>query len=103
LYIKGNLFSNKILFCFDDNVIFWLGSDLLTLKDFFYNTDSRSNLFKEMEDDTNQVRSEFDLKMFANQFCKIKHISRIIHQIKPKIYRKILDTWNYIVVNFHIK
>jgi hypothetical protein len=22
LYIKGNLFSNKILFCFDDNVIF---------------------------------------------------------------------------------
>ena len=103
LYIKGNLFSNKILFCFDDNVIFWLGSDLLTLKDFFHNTDSRSNLFKEMEDDTNQVRSEFNLKMFANQFCKIKHISRTVHQIKPKIYREILDTWNYIVVNFHIK
>ena len=47
-----------------------------------------SNPFKKEEDNTNQVRFEFDLKMFADQFCKIKHIYLIIYLIKrnSKIY-----------------
>jgi hypothetical protein len=39
---------------------------LLTLENVFHDTDLRSNLFKETKDDTNQVISEFGLKMFAN-------------------------------------
>jgi hypothetical protein len=31
LVYPGALFSNKILFGFDDNAILWLGSDLLIL------------------------------------------------------------------------
>jgi hypothetical protein len=29
----------------------------------------------------NQVRFEFDLKMFVDQFCKIEHISQTIYRI----------------------
>jgi hypothetical protein len=63
----------------------------LTLEDVFYYTDSRLNLFKEGEDDMNQVKSEFGLKISADQFCKIKHISQIVHQNELNIYREILD------------
>jgi len=66
LYIRGTFFANKVLLGFDDDVILWLDTDLLTLENVFHDTDLRSNLFKEMKDDTNQVMSEFGLKMFAN-------------------------------------
>jgi hypothetical protein len=39
---------------------------LLTLEDVFHDIDSRSDLFKEEEDDMNQVRSEFDLKIYVD-------------------------------------
>ena len=42
-------------FGFDDEVILRLDINLLTLEYAFYNTDSRSNIFKEGKDDTNQV------------------------------------------------
>jgi hypothetical protein len=42
-------------FGFDDEVMLRLGIDLLTLEYVLHNTDSRSNLFKEGKDDTNQV------------------------------------------------
>ena len=57
---------------------------------------------KEREDDRNQVKFEFDLKLFVNQFCDIMHISQTILQIKMKFYMKVLDTWNYIMVDFHV-
>ena len=75
---------------------------MLTLEDVSHNTNSRPNLFKEGEDDTNQVRSKFSLKISINQFCEIKYISQTIHRIKLKFYKEILDTWNYIVVNFQV-
>jgi hypothetical protein len=56
--------------------------------------------FEKGGDDTNQVRSEFCLKIHTDQFCKIGHIFQNIHRIKLRCYKKILDTWNYIVVNF---
>jgi hypothetical protein len=40
--------------------------------------------------------------MFVNQFCEIRYISQTIHRIELKFYEKILDTWNYIVVNFQV-
>jgi len=57
--------SDKVLFSFDDNVILQLSTDLLTLEDVFHDIDLRSNLLKEEEDDTNQVKSKFDFKMYA--------------------------------------
>jgi len=74
LYIKGTFFANKVLLGFDDDAIIWLDTNLLTLKDVFQDTHSRLNLSKEEEDDTNQVRSKFDLKMSVDQFYEIKHI-----------------------------
>jgi hypothetical protein len=65
---------------------------LFTLEDVFYDTNSRSNIFKEGEEDTNQVRSEFDLKISIDQFYEIKHISQIIYWNELKFYREILDT-----------
>jgi hypothetical protein len=47
LYIKGTLFANMILIGFDDDVIFWLVTDLLTLEDVFHDIYLRSNIFKE--------------------------------------------------------
>ena len=41
-----------------------------------------SNPFKEEENDMNQVRFEFNLKMSIDQFCEIKHISPTVHLIK---------------------
>jgi hypothetical protein len=32
LYIKGTFFANKVLLNFDNNVVLWLGTDLLTLE-----------------------------------------------------------------------
>jgi hypothetical protein len=58
--------TNKVLIVFYDDAILWLDNDLLTLKDVFHDTDLRSNLFKKGEDDTNQVRFEFGLKISAN-------------------------------------
>jgi hypothetical protein len=81
-----------ILLGFDDDDIIQVGTDLFTLKDFFHYTYSRSNLFKEGDDDTNQVRSKFDLKMSANQFCVIRYTSQIVHWNVLKFYREILDT-----------
>jgi len=66
VYQGGLFFANKVLLGFDDDVILWLDTDLLTLENVFHNTDLRSNLFKEMKDDTNQAMSEFGLKIFAN-------------------------------------
>ena len=92
LFIRGTFFANKVLLGFDDDVIFLLGTNLLILKDVFHDTDLSLNLFKEMEDDTNQVMSEFRLKMFIDKFCKIRHISQTVHQIKLNFFREIQDT-----------
>jgi hypothetical protein len=58
--------TNKVLIVFYDDAILWLDNDLLTLKDVFHDTYLRSNLFKKGEDDTNQARFEFGLKISAN-------------------------------------
>jgi hypothetical protein len=50
--------------------------------------------------DTSQVKYEFDLKMSANKFYEIRHISQTIHQNELKFYNGILDIYNYILVNF---
>jgi hypothetical protein len=92
LFIRETFFANKVLLGFDDDVIFLLGTNLLILKDVFHDTDLSLNLFKEMEDDTNQVMSEFGLKMFIDKFCKIRHISQTVHQIKLNFFREIQDT-----------
>ena len=70
------------------SIYFQVGIHLLTLENVFHDICLMSNPFKKEEDDTNQVRFEFDLKMFADQFCKIKHIYLIIYLIKrnSKIY-----------------
>jgi hypothetical protein len=81
-----------ILFGFDDDDIIQVGTDLFIFKDVFHYIYSRSNLFKEREDDTNQVKSKFDLKMSANRFCVIRHTSQIVHWNELKFYREILDT-----------
>jgi hypothetical protein len=54
-HIRGTFFANNNFFGFDDEVMLRLGIDLLTLEYVLHNTDSRSNLFKEGKDDTNQV------------------------------------------------
>jgi len=102
LYVRGIFFANKVLLGFDDDVI-WLGTNFLTLEDVFYDIDSKSNLLKERKEDTNQVRSEFGLKIFVDQFCKFKDISQTAHRNELKFYREILDTWNYILINFQVK
>jgi hypothetical protein len=79
LYIKRTFFANKVLLGFDNNVILWLGTDWLTLEDVFHDIDLRKNLFKEGEDGMDQVRSKFDIKMFVNKFCKIKHIYQTLY------------------------
>jgi hypothetical protein len=38
-----------------------------------------SETFFARENDTNQVRSEFGLKMYADKFYEIKHISQTVH------------------------
>jgi len=48
---------------------------ILYIRRCFHDKDLRSNLFKEEKDNTNQVRSKFDLKMSVGQFYKIRHIS----------------------------
>lgn len=53
--------------------------------------------------DINQIRFEFNLKISINQFCNIEHISQIIYQNELKVYREILDTWNYNLINFQVK
>jgi len=66
LHIRGTFFANKVHLGFDDDVILYLGVDLLTLEDVFHHIGSRSNLLKEKEDDTNQVRSELNFKISVN-------------------------------------
>jgi len=51
----------------------------------------------------NKVRFEFVLKMSVDQFCEIEHIFQTIYQNELTFYREILDTWNYILVNFQVK
>jgi len=94
LYIRGPFLLTKFFLVL--MMMLWLGMNLLTLEDIFHDTDSRSNLFKEWEDDINQLRSDFGLKIFVGQFCEIKHISQKIHRNKLKFYREIQDIWNYI-------
>jgi len=36
---------------------------------------------------TNQVMSEFSLKMSTDQFCEINHISQIVHRIEMQFHR----------------
>ena len=103
LYIKGTFFANKVFLCFNDDVILQLGNDFFTLDDFFHGTYMRSNLFKEWEGDTNQVRSEFGLKMSIDQFYEINHIYQTVHCNELKFYVVILDTWNYILLNLQVK
>jgi len=74
LYIKRTFFANKVFLGFDDDVILQFGTNLLTLQDIFYDIDLRLNLYKEGKDDTNQVRSNYGLKISADQFCEIEHI-----------------------------
>jgi hypothetical protein len=50
-----------------------------------------------------QVRFEFGLKMSADQFCEIRHISQTIYCKNMKFYREILDTWIYIFLNVQVK
>jgi hypothetical protein len=69
LYIKMTFFANKVLFVFYDDVILCPVNDYLTLQDVFHDTNSSLNLFKDGENDTNQVRSECGLKLSTNQFC----------------------------------
>ena len=108
-YIRGTITysyawcSDKVLFSFDDDVILQLGTDLFTLEDFFHDIALRSNLLKEGEDDMNQVKSNFHLKISASQFCEITHISQIVHHNKLNFYREILDIWNYILIYFQVK
>jgi len=61
-------------------IILQLGTNLLTLEYVFHDTYLRSNLFKDGRDDTNQIRSEFDLKMFVDQFCEIRHICQTVYR-----------------------
>jgi hypothetical protein len=100
LVYQGTFFANKVLLGFDDDAIILPGTDLLTLEDVFYDTNSRLNLFKEEDDDTTQVRFKFSLKMSIDQFCEIEHISQTINQNELKLYRNILDTWKYILIMF---
>jgi len=79
LYIRGTFFANKVFLGFNDDVILQLGTDFFTLEDFFHDTYLRLNLFKEGEDDKNQVRSEFGLKISTDQFCEIKYIYQTVH------------------------
>jgi len=74
LYIKRTFFANKVFLGFDDDVILQFGTNLLTLQDIFYDIDLRLNLYKEGKDDKNQVRSNYGLKISADQFCEIEHI-----------------------------
>jgi hypothetical protein len=69
LYIKMTFFANKVLLVFYDDVILCLVNDYLTLEDVFHDRNSRLNLLKDGENDTNQVMSEFGLKLSTNQFC----------------------------------
>jgi hypothetical protein len=62
-------FANKVLLVFYDDVIICLVNDYLTLEDVFHDRNSRLNLLKDGENDTNQVMSEFGLKLSTNQFC----------------------------------
>jgi hypothetical protein len=43
------------------------------------------------------------LKCYWITGYEIKHISQTVYQFKLKSYMEILDTWNYILVNFQIK
>jgi hypothetical protein len=103
LYIRGPYFVTRfflvsmMMLFFSLILIFW------PYKMFFHDTYSRSNFFKVGENDTNQVWSEFSFKMYVDRFCEIWHISQVIHRNKLEIYRKILDTWNYILINFQFK
>jgi hypothetical protein len=85
LYINETFFANKVLFGFDDDVILRLCTDLLILEYVFNYTYLRSNILKKYKHDTNQVKFEFGLKMFANKFCEIEHIFQTVHWIKLKI------------------
>jgi hypothetical protein len=66
LYIMGALLANKALLSFNDDDNLLSATNFLTLEYIFHDIDSRLNLFKEGEDDTNQVRFKFDLKMYAD-------------------------------------
>jgi hypothetical protein len=44
---------------------------------------------------------EFCLEMHIYQFYEIKYISQTIHRVELNLYRKILDTLNYIMIKFH--
>jgi hypothetical protein len=62
-------FANKVLLIFYDDVILYLVNDYLTLECVFHDKNLRLNLFKDGENDMNQVKSEFGLKLATNQFC----------------------------------
>jgi hypothetical protein len=62
-----------------------------------------SETFFARENDTNQVRSEFGLKMYADKFYEIKHISQTVHHNELAFYMEILNTWKYILVTFQDK
>jgi hypothetical protein len=62
-----------------------LGSyDLYSIPQFLKHKSNLSN--------TNQIKSEFSLKMSIDQCFKIIHISQTVHQNKLQFYREILDT-----------
>ena len=81
LYIKETFFANKVLLGFDDDVILWLGTDLLKLKDVSHDTYSRSNLFKEGR----TVRTKSDLSLTLK--CMLTSFARSNISLKLHIKR----------------
>jgi hypothetical protein len=70
LYIKGTFFANKVLLGFDDDVILWLGTDLLKLEDVSHDTYSRSNLFKQGRTVRTKSGPNLTLKCLLTSFAK---------------------------------
>ena len=81
LYIKEIFFANKVLLGFDDDVILWLGTDLLKLEDVSHDTYSRSNLFKEGR----TVRTKSDLSLALK--CMLTSFARSNISLKLHIKR----------------
>jgi len=81
LYIKETFFANKVLLGFDDDVILWLGTDLLKLEDVSHDTYSRSNLFKEGR----TVRTKSDLSLALK--CMLTSFARSNISLKLHIKR----------------
>jgi len=79
LYIKETFFANKVFLGFDDDVILWLGTDLLKLEDVSHDTYSRSNFFKEGR----MIRTKSDPNLALK--CMLTSFARSNISLKPYI------------------